>query len=91
MDDVSELIDPVLPPAPREGGFFYVKRITGAVLLIVVAAVFFYSAWSKIYTDNAFYSFQYIYPRSNTPITKSTNNKIIQQGLDCIIKFVVEN
>jgi len=32
----------------------------------------------------------YIYPSGLSPITKSINNKIIQQGEDFIIKFIVE-
>jgi len=39
----------------------------------------------------SFYTFKYIYPSGTTPIMSSTNNKIIQQGENFIIKFVVEN
>ncbi len=56
-----ELENPVVRPTPPKSISFYMKRITGAILLIVLAAVFFYSAWSKIYTDNAFDSFQWTF------------------------------
>jgi len=61
MEEVLESEKPVQPPAPRKNASFYVKRTIGAILLVALAAVFFYSAWSKIYTDNAFDSFQWTF------------------------------
>jgi glutaredoxin len=40
---------------------FYLKRITGAVILVALAATFFFSAYSKIYSDNAFDNFQWTF------------------------------
>jgi hypothetical protein len=37
--------------------FFYLKRIVGCILLVALAAVFILSAWSKIYSHNAFDGF----------------------------------
>ncbi len=42
-------------------GIFYFKRITGAILLVALSATFFFSAWSKIYSDNAFDNFQWTF------------------------------
>ena len=39
----------------------------------------------------SFYSFKWIQPSGASPIIPSTNGKIIKQGIDFIIKFVVEN
>jgi hypothetical protein len=40
---------------------FYLARSIGALLLTAMAAVFFFSAYSKIYTDNAFDNFQWTF------------------------------
>jgi glutaredoxin len=45
----------------HKGASFYIKRITGFILLTALAAVFFYSAYSKIYSDNAFDNFQWTF------------------------------
>jgi len=50
-------MDPVI--AEKKGWLFYFTRIIGAVLLVAMAGVFFFSAYSKIYTDNAFDNFQW--------------------------------
>ena len=65
MDDflALETDTPVLPtpPPPGKSVSFYIQRITGAILLVALAGVFFYSAWSKIYSDNAFDNFQWTF------------------------------
>ena len=38
---------------------FYIRRSIGAILLIAMAGVFFFSAYSKLYSENAFDSFQW--------------------------------
>ena len=38
---------------------FYIKRISGLILLLAMAAVFFFSAYSKMYSQAAFDSFQW--------------------------------
>ncbi len=38
---------------------FYIRRVIGAILLVALAGVFFYSAYSKIYSDNAFDNFEW--------------------------------
>ena len=43
----------------RKGFSFYIKRVAGAILLVALSAVFFYSAYSKIYSENAFDNFQW--------------------------------
>jgi len=40
---------------------FYIGRITGIILLIAMAGIFFYSAYSKIYSDSAFDNFQWTF------------------------------
>jgi uncharacterized membrane protein YphA (DoxX/SURF4 family) len=57
-------------PSPKNS-LFYIKRITGAVLLVALAATFFYSGYSKcgvkfqgfhlVSNDNAFDSFQWTF------------------------------
>lgn len=37
------------------------KHIVGALILVALAAVFIYSGWSKIHTDNAFDNFQWTF------------------------------
>jgi hypothetical protein len=44
-----------------KGTAFYIKRITGAILLLALAATFLFSAYSKIYSDNAFDNFQWTF------------------------------
>ena len=38
---------------------FYIKRISGLLLLLFLAAVFFFSAYSKIYKQEALDAFQW--------------------------------
>lgn len=45
--------------AGSRGATFYIKRIFGFIILLALSAVFFYSAYSKIYSDNAFDNFQW--------------------------------
>ncbi len=40
---------------------FYVKRIIGIILLVALSATFFFSAYSKIYSENAFDNFQWTF------------------------------
>jgi glutaredoxin len=40
---------------------FFVKRAIGVTLLLALAGTFFFSAWSKIYSDNAFDNFQWTF------------------------------
>lgn len=40
---------------------FYIKRIIGILLLLAIAAVFLFSAYSKIYDDSAFDQFQWTF------------------------------
>jgi len=57
--------------SPANTTLFYIKRITGAILLLALSATFFYSAYSKsgiefrgfhlISNDNAFDSFQWTF------------------------------
>ena len=61
MDEAVEIEKPVTPEAPRKSPSFYIKRTIGAILLVTLAAVFFYSAWSKIYSDNAFDNFSWTF------------------------------
>ncbi len=60
MDEALQPGIPVIPP-PRKSTSFYVQRTIGAILLVALAGVFFYSAWSKIYSDNAFDNFQWTF------------------------------
>lgn len=46
---------------PRPGQAFYIKRAVGAILLVAMAAVFAYSGYTKIYSDNAFDNFQWTF------------------------------
>lgn len=45
----------------QKGVLFYIKRITGFILLLALSGVFFYSAYSKIYSENAFDNFQWTF------------------------------
>ena len=45
----------------QRGAAFYIKRTTGLILLLALSAVFFYSAYSKIYSENAFDNFQWTF------------------------------
>jgi hypothetical protein len=50
MDEVLQT-DPAAPlvaPKPRKSTSFYIKRTIGSILLLVLAGVFFYSAYSKL-------------------------------------------
>lgn len=40
---------------------FYLKRIAGIILLVSLAATFLFSAYSKVYSENAFDSFQWTF------------------------------
>ena len=46
--------------SPRKVSF-YIGRITGIILLLAMSATFFFSAYSKIYSDNAFDNFQWTF------------------------------
>jgi len=52
-------MDTQIFPAPEQPALW--RRITGLTLLILLAAVFFFSAWSKIHNDNAFDNFQWTF------------------------------
>lgn len=43
------------------GTSFYIRRIVGVLLLLALSATFFFSAWSKIYSDDAFDNFQWTF------------------------------
>src|SRR4051812_39334710 len=43
----------------QRGAAFYIKRSIGLILLLALSGVFFYSGYSKIYSDNAFDNFQW--------------------------------
>lgn len=40
---------------------FYLKRIVGVILLLALSATFFYSAYTKLYSENAFDNFQWTF------------------------------
>lgn len=44
-----------------KANIFTFRSVTGAILLFLLACVFFYSAYSKIYSDNAFDNFQWTF------------------------------
>ena len=46
---------------PHRKVSFYIGRIIGIILLLAMSATFFYSAYSKIYSDNAFDNFQWTF------------------------------
>jgi hypothetical protein len=48
------------PMAPRKATF-YISRTIGFILLLAMSAVFFYSAYSKTYSDSAFDNFQWTF------------------------------
>lgn len=41
--------------------FYYVKQVTGFILLLLLAAVFLFSGYSKIYSQNSFDAFQWTF------------------------------
>jgi hypothetical protein len=45
----------------RRNAWFYIQRFTGAILLVALSATFFFSGYSKIYSDNAFDNFQWTF------------------------------
>lgn len=45
----------------KKTGLFYAGRIIGAILLLALSGTFFFSAYSKIYSDNAFDNFQWTF------------------------------
>lgn len=49
------------PQPGRRNASFYIKRITGALLLVALSATFFFSGYSKIYSENAFDNFQWTF------------------------------
>ncbi len=48
-------------PIAKRKVTFYISRITGIILLLALSAVFFYSGYSKIYSDSAFDGFQWTF------------------------------
>ncbi|MCW3122518.1 MAG: hypothetical protein JWQ38_2010 [Flavipsychrobacter sp.] len=48
-------------PIVQRKASFYIARISGLILLLVLSGVFFYSGYSKIYSDNAFDNFQWTF------------------------------
>lgn len=54
------LLPYVVLPKPKDISL-YAKRVTGFILLISMAGIFFFSAYSKIYSDNAFDNFQWTF------------------------------
>ena len=48
MDEVLESATTVQPETPHKSTSFYIQRIIGAILLVALAAVFFYSAYTKL-------------------------------------------
>lgn len=65
MEHIETELQPEIPastptPAPKSTAF-YVKRTIGAILLVALAGVFFFSGYSKIYSDNAFDNFQWTF------------------------------
>ncbi|HXS36768.1 MAG TPA: MauE/DoxX family redox-associated membrane protein [Flavipsychrobacter sp.] len=46
---------------PKKKASFYIKRILGLILLLVMAAVFLFSGYSKLYSTNAFDNFQWTF------------------------------
>lgn len=46
---------------PQRGTYFYTKRTIGLILLLAMAAVFFYSGYSKLHSENAFDAFQWTF------------------------------
>ena len=48
----------LLPP-PERKKIFTIRSVTGAILLLLLSGVFFYSAFSKIHNSNAFDNFQW--------------------------------
>jgi uncharacterized membrane protein YphA (DoxX/SURF4 family) len=55
MDTVAET------PQQNKPAFFYIKRTISAILLVLLAAVFVYSGYSKMYSNNAFDNFQWTF------------------------------
>jgi len=43
------------------GASFYIKRVVGAILLLALSATFFYSAYTKLYSENAFDNFHWTF------------------------------
>lgn len=50
-----------MTPVSQRPAMFYVKRALGLILLLALAGTFLFSAWSKIYSDNAFDNFQWTF------------------------------
>lgn len=48
-------------PVPHRGTSFYIRQVTGIILLLALAATFIFSAYSKIYSENAFDNFQWTF------------------------------
>lgn len=43
------------------GASFYIKRVVGAILLVALSATFFFSAYTKIHSENAFDNFHWTF------------------------------
>ena len=48
-------------PSVQRKTSFYISRSIGLILLLALSGVFFYSGYSKIYSDNAFDNFQWTF------------------------------
>ncbi len=48
-------------PQPKRAPLFVIRHIIGAILLVALAGVFAYSAYSKIHSENAFDNFQWTF------------------------------
>jgi glutaredoxin len=46
-------------PTTNRKASFYLKRISGIILILALSGVFFFSGYSKMYSDNAFDNFQW--------------------------------
>lgn len=55
-----DFMDTILQ-AEQKNASFYIKRIIGAILLVALSATFFFSAYSKVYSENAFDNFQWTF------------------------------
>ncbi len=53
----------------QKSGSFYLKRTIGAILLLAMSGVFFFSGYSKMYSENAFDNFQWTFYDIGIPST----------------------
>jgi uncharacterized membrane protein YphA (DoxX/SURF4 family) len=51
----------IIPETVKTGRSFTFKNVTGFILIIAMAGVFFYSGWSKMHNNNAFDNFQWTF------------------------------